>query len=227
MLNLAPANSAQRNNEIPLELEIRRNASRPGIGLILEARNPIWLLRQKRDTARYNFADLKRNLYPSTCCKLTYPRFLIDLPPLDYANELFPSRLHLSRFWFFRSIVRLKRRDLWFITEDRASLNVSKIRKGRNTIYGQYVRRRLICIFPGCTFCQIEWEGKEDSDIFHFVSNRGTAIRRVAVAASPDKQTIAIMLSPEHEAGAQDLRENLWCLGGASSGGGGSYSNRM
>jgi len=45
MPNLAPANSARRNNEISLmlELEIQRNATRSGIGLILEAQNPIWL----------------------------------------------------------------------------------------------------------------------------------------------------------------------------------------
>lgn len=125
-------------------------------------------------------------------------------------------RLYLSRLRFFRD--RLERSLVYH--ENRVlSPDVSKIRKGRNTIYGQYAFLVLVDlhfsrlhVLPG----KVREEGERTGIPISSISFPIEAIRGVAtatVAAPSGKQTIAIMLSPEHEAAAQDLRENLRCLG--------------
>lgn len=121
---------------------MRRNASRRGIGLILEARNSIWLLpTSKRGTVRYNFADLERNLpfdvlwtYISSNHDWSFRRWITQISFFLRAIV----RLHLSRLRFFRDRLPKMERSLVYHENRAFSPNVLKIRKGRNTIYGQY-----------------------------------------------------------------------------------------
>lgn len=64
------------------------------------------------------------------------------------------------------------------------------------------------------------------SDIFHFVSNRGIAIRGVTLAASSGKQVVATVLLLEHETGERHTGK-CRMPGRDHESSRASYSNRM
>ena len=83
--------------------------------------------------------------------------------------------------------------------------NISNLRRAEYYLWAIRPSGRSICIFPSCTFANRQekrnGEGGSYSDIFHFVSNRGIAIREVTLAASSGKQVVATVLLLEHETG--------------------------
>lgn len=137
-----------------------------------------------------NYADLKRNLPFAT-----YLRIMIDPSP-DYANEFFLEGIssiicHVSDF---SSTVSLNR-EVPLYRREQVLPNISNLRKAE---YRQYVPRAGRFAFFPVARSPMDGKGKRNrergrySDIFHFVSNRGIAIRGVVVAASLSKQVVAV-----------------------------------
>lgn len=125
-----------------------------------------------------------------------YFRIMID-PSLDYVNELFLERTssiiyHASDF---SSIVNLNREVPLYrkhqVLPQHLKFEKGGIRSAGNTSLGP-----VDLHFSQLHVCQ--WAGRKRgmgdrySDIFHFVSNGGIAIKEVAVAAFPGKQVVAV-----------------------------------
>lgn len=122
-------------------------------------------------------------------------------PLPDYANEFFswerlPSIICRATDFFLECEFKWRGSALSQrpCHPQRLKFEKGGIRSAGNTSLGpldlhfsrQHVRQRRIGRGRGTR------EGGRYSDIFHFVSNRGVAIRRITVVASPGKQVVAV-----------------------------------
>lgn len=105
MLNLAPANSAQRNNEIPAGTGNPKECESPGNWANSRSAKPDMVAVSKRGAARYNFADSKE--------KATLRR-AVNLHILDswLISRWITQMSVFLRIFDFSAIVHLKWRDL-------------------------------------------------------------------------------------------------------------------